>query len=228
MIHGLIGLKADNPITLCKLESTIEANARESAAQTRDRAGQNADAHTVRAQNAGSASARQGAKTTNSGESKSSLPMKRILLLLTLVGCNRTAEPEALIRFDTGSIVIHTPTDTVRMQVEIADTDTKREYGLMDRTSVAPESGMLFVYNAPQDSATGFWMYRTKVPLDIAFIDPNGVIGAILPMDPCTSPEPRWCTPYPAGIRYQSALEVNRGFFQSRGIGVGSKVQREH
>jgi uncharacterized protein len=210
-------------------------NERESAAQTRDRTGAHARAHadtntdTNPAASAGGTGTSQRAEAADPGKSDGStaIAMKKILLVLGLAACSGNSDADImLIRFDTGTVAIHTPTDTVQLQVEIAEDENQRTYGLMDRDSLARQWGMLFVYNTVQDSATGFWMFRTRIPLDIAYIDSTGTIGAITAMDPCSSPEPRWCNPYPAGVRYQSALEVNRGFFRDHGIAVGAKVVR--
>ena len=63
-------------------------------------------------------------------------------------------------------------------------------------------------------------MFNTLIPLDIAFIGEDGTIGNIVPMEPCTSPYPQWCPGYTAGVPFRTALEVNRGYFAERGIGV--------
>lgn len=143
-----------------------------------------------------------------------------------VIGCERSPEdkPAQLVRFDTATVTIFTASDTVHLRVEVADSDEERSYGLMDRDSLPRSSGMLFLYDSPRDSSSGFWMFRTRIPLDIAFMDTAGVIVAIRAMEPCPSPEPRWCTPYRAGQPYQSALEVNRGFLQEHGITTGARV----
>jgi uncharacterized membrane protein (UPF0127 family) len=148
-----------------------------------------------------------------------------------LAGCARddaaeetAAEP--VIHFDSAEVAITTATNTIRVPVEIADTDDERGYGLMDRTKLADNAGMLFVYDAMQDSSAGFYMYRTQIPLDIAFTDSAGVIVSIKSMEPCTLVTPTHCTIYQPGARYQNALEVNRGFFARHGITPGAKIVR--
>jgi len=95
---------------------------------------------------------------------------------------------------------------------------------LMERPSLPEDHGMLFVYDEVQPGSAGFWMYRTLIPLDIAYIDTGERIVAILPMDPCGSPNPAVCRLHPPGVPYLRALEVNRGHFARRGIGVGDRV----
>jgi uncharacterized membrane protein (UPF0127 family) len=148
-----------------------------------------------------------------------------------LLGCGSEADSAAataVVQFDTGTVVIETGTDTIHLKVEVASTETQQQYGLMDRTKLAPDHGMLFLYDSVQDTSSGFWMFRTKIPLDVAFIDSTGSVVAVRSMEPCKSPQPQWCTPYTPEKRYQSGLEVNQGFFQQHGIGVGAKVRLQH
>jgi uncharacterized membrane protein (UPF0127 family) len=155
----------------------------------------------------------------------------RLLCWLSAVGtigtaCGDQTETEItpVIQFDSGAVSIATASDTVRMRLEIADSDSERGYGLMDRSVLDPNSGMLFLYDAPQDAASGFYMFRTRVPLDIAFIDSVGVIRNIMAMTPCERDQPEFCTTYIPGIRYIAALEVNQGFFEKRGVRPGAQV----
>lgn len=129
------------------------------------------------------------------------------------------------VAFDTAELVIETADTMLRMTVEIAATPDQRAYGLMERTSLPPEHGMLFTYPAPQDPESGFWMFRTRIPLDIAFLDETGAIRAIRQMEPCESPNPRLCPVYAGGVPWVAALEVNRGFFGRHGIGLGDRVR---
>lgn len=108
--------------------------------------------------------------------------------------------------------------------VEIARTSAERSRGLMDRVRLAPNSGMLFVYNDQRRADHGFWMYRTLIPLDIAYLDRDGIIGAIRQMAPCPSDQGRDCPTYQAGVPFYLALEMNQGYFEGQGIGVGDQL----
>jgi len=110
------------------------------------------------------------------------------------------------------------------LQVELAQTAAERRNGLMDRDFLAPDTGMLFVYQYPQPPQGGFWMYRTRIPLDIAFIDEQGRIAARYTMQPCMSGNPSDCPATLAGVTYHAALEVNAGYFEEYGIGEGACV----
>lgn len=104
------------------------------------------------------------------------------------------------------------------LNVEIADTPSKRARGLMERTELLDGHGMLFVYDKTE--RLSFWMKNTLIPLSIAFFDADKVCINILDMDP------------PIGntfIRYRStaparyALEVPQGWFDKHYIGRGDK-----
>jgi uncharacterized protein len=107
----------------------------------------------------------------------------------------------------------------VRFQVEVADTPETRSRGLMFRTHLAPDAGMVFLFDAPTSGA--FWMKDTLIPLQIAFWDADGRIVAILDMRPCETDE---CPLYSPGATYVAALEVNAGRLDALGVQVGDRV----
>lgn len=121
-------------------------------------------------------------------------------------------------------LVIHSDQGPQRLEVEVARTPAQRRQGLMERDSLAPRSGMLFRYAEDQPPESAFWMYRTRIPLDIAYLDEQGRIVAINRMSPCESESAADCASYPAGASYRSALEVNAGFFAEHAIKVGDCV----
>jgi uncharacterized membrane protein (UPF0127 family) len=136
-------------------------------------------------------------------------------LLLALVLSGLGAGP------DRGTVTITTRDRPVVVKVEIADSAAERRHGLMGRRTLAPRSGMLFVY--PSDRRGGFWMKNTLIPLDIAFVGARGRILRILTMTPCRR-EP--CRIYDPGVRYRSALEVAAGSFRRWGVRVGDRMSR--
>ncbi len=107
----------------------------------------------------------------------------------------------------------------VRVRVEIADDDFERARGLMYRTALAENRGMLFVYGAQQKLS--FWMKNTLIPLSIAFMDAEGRIVDIQDMKPLDDDPPSYVSAKPA----QYALEVNQGFFEKRGVEVGDRAE---
>ena len=118
------------------------------------------------------------------------------------------------------SLSIETRQGAVSVSVEVAATPETRETGLMNRTELAPDAGMLFVY--PPDRAIAFWMKNTLIPLDMLFIDDAGVIQFIK-----REAQPHDLTPVPGptGIAARAALEINGGRGEELGIAVGDRVQ---
>ncbi|NDY81713.1 DUF192 domain-containing protein [Orrella sp. NBD-18] len=102
------------------------------------------------------------------------------------------------------------------IQAEVAATDASRTRGLMFRKELAPNHGMLFVFEQPNIQC--FWMRNTLLPLSIAFINDDGVITNIADMQPMT--ENSHCSTAP--VRY--TLEMEQGWFAKRGIKAGSKI----
>lgn len=155
-------------------------------------------------------------------------PALLLLIALLPVACEsgRTEQVDGgrVMSFETRLVRIATGADTVLVKAEVARTPEQRTMGLMERASLAPDSGMLFLYETEQAGNSGFWMYRTRIPLDIAFADSTGRINAILTMQPCTATLAAGCPSYNPGAGYRFALEVNAGFFARRGVRVGSRI----
>ncbi len=107
--------------------------------------------------------------------------------------------------------------ETVRLQVEIADTDAERQRGLMERTALGENRGMLFIFEGEQ--TLSFWMKNTLIPLSVAYLDSEGRIVDIQDMLPLDE------TPHPSAEPAQYALEVNQGFFEEHGVEVGDTAE---
>lgn len=110
------------------------------------------------------------------------------------------------------------------LRVEVAATAEQRARGLMARDALPEDAGMLFLYPAEQPGSSAYWMYRTRIPLDIAFLGADGTIRALKTMPPCRAEIPSRCPAYPAGVAFRAALEANAGYFAQRGLGVGDRV----
>jgi len=104
-----------------------------------------------------------------------------------------------------------------RLYVEIADDDEKRSMGLMFRDRIASDHGMLFVFGSHRPMS--FWMKYTPVPLDIAFLDDDFNIVEIKEMVPYSTKSVK------SAGKHRYALEVNHGWFEENGIGIGSKLK---
>ena len=150
------------------------------------------------------------------------------LLLLPLAACGEDEAPAGAaplaVEFRSSPVLLFTERDTIRLSAEIAEEPSQHSMGLMERTSLPDSAGMLFLFPQQRPADAGFWMFRTRIPLDIAFMDSTGTIVAVRTMEPCASPEPQWCQTYAPGVPYRSALEVNGGFLARVGAKVGDRV----
>ncbi len=112
-----------------------------------------------------------------------------------------------------------------RFSVELADTPTKRSTGLMNRDHLATSAGMLFVYQRVQ--APVFWMRNTRIPLDMVFVRPDGVVQHVHanaePLDDAVpdSQAPR----YSGGDGILVVLEINGGLAARFGIAPGTEMR---
>ncbi|MGB6155306.1 MAG: DUF192 domain-containing protein [Castellaniella sp.] len=116
------------------------------------------------------------------------------------------------------------PLPTVALQIgphaltaELADTPDRLREGLMHRTKLAKDAGMLFMLGAANHYC--FWMKNTLIPLSIAFIDETGTIVSIQEMQ--AGSLDLHCTQEPA----TAALEMSQGWFEQAGIRKGNRVQ---
>lgn len=105
--------------------------------------------------------------------------------------------------------------------VELARTEPERRQGLMHRTSLGEDAGMLFVFDETADH--GFWMMNTLIPLDMIFIDDDGRIAGVI-----ERAEPRTTASRSVGAPSRYVLEVNGGWARSRGVRAGDRVRFEN
>ena len=118
------------------------------------------------------------------------------------------------------SIVAQAPNAELHLQV--ADTNAKREYGLMFRTSLPEHTGMVFVFagDAPQT----FWMKNTLIPLDMVFVAGNGVVRNVADHVPAS----KLTTPDDAVARRSASakfvVELSAGEAAEDGIVTGSSI----
>ena len=150
------------------------------------------------------------------------------ILLAALLSCTDSdrdvVDGGAVMTFDTAVVHLASERDTLRFRVEVARSPEQKAMGLMERRALADTAGMLFVYSTDQPATAGFWMFRTRIPLDIAFTDSLGRIVAVREMRPCDAQLAAGCPTYEPGANYRLALEVNAGLLARRGIRVGSRL----
>jgi uncharacterized membrane protein (UPF0127 family) len=135
--------------------------------------------------------------------------LKRLLALLALAFAFASAASAELpaIQLQAGMHLV---------RAEVAADFTDRMRGLMYRESLAPNAGMLFVFD--ENATHCMWMKNTLIPLSVAFVDERGTILNIADMEPQS--EQSHCASAPALF----ALEMTRGWFAQRGIKPGTKL----
>ncbi len=122
----------------------------------------------------------------------------------------------------TQTVMLVSPTDErLTLEVELATTPRSRERGLMDRTDLPENEGMLFVF--PVAEYLSFWMKDTLIPLDIAYFDAGGRFVSSATMTPCPPMTP--CSTYPSAAQALYALEVRDGSLGQWGVGEGWRLE---
>jgi uncharacterized membrane protein (UPF0127 family) len=143
--------------------------------------------------------------------------MKRAaLIVLLFASCRSGAAPQGrnmpdpAVRFDTsrGPWVV---------RVEVARTEPEREKGLMFRTSLPQDGGMLIVFDETENHT--FWMRNTLIPLDMIFLgDDRAVVGIV------ANATPRTETARTVGKPSRYVVEVAGGEAAAHGVAAGTRV----
>jgi uncharacterized membrane protein (UPF0127 family) len=122
---------------------------------------------------------------------------------------------------DNGSLIsiVTKEGNEIKIDVEYARTPDEWSYGLMSRTSMNENHGMLFVF--PVEENRTFWMKNTLISLDILYIDSNKKIVSIARNTKTNQTN----EVYPSLFPSQYVLEVNGGFSEKNGINEGDEVQ---
>jgi uncharacterized membrane protein (UPF0127 family) len=122
-----------------------------------------------------------------------------------------TAAPDGLAaRFGTIGARLQSVTgELFELCLLLADTPEERSQGLMAVTDLEGHDGMLFSNDAPSEGP--FYMYRTVLPLTIAWWDGEGGFVSATDMVPCESEDPEACERYPPAAPYRLGLEVVQG-----------------
>jgi len=154
-------------------------------------------------------------------------PSPLLLIALSLAACR--AEPQSSPGAATANegapaatltavpLRIATAKDRQTISVEVAVSEAEQEQGLMHRTTLPPDHGMLFPFAMPRMAS--FWMKDTPLPLDLIFIRPDGTIEAILPG------KPNDLTPISGNDPVSAVLEIAGGEARRRGIAVGDRIE---
>ena len=142
------------------------------------------------------------------------------ILILTLMGIIFYFEYQKIA--DKNSITIFTGGGPVKIRAEFAKTPKELEVGLMNRSSLGKNSGLLFIF--PDEKTRSFWMKNTLIPLDIIFISSKGRVNEITFLMPCP-PKTFNCPVYESMNPARFVLEVNAGFTERAKIIEGDILE---
>lgn len=118
------------------------------------------------------------------------------------------------------TVLLDTEDGSLSLVVEVAETDDQRMQGLMYRESLPDGQGMYFIFE--EEANRAFWMKNTLIPLDMIFIDEEGMIVSIQKqVQPCKTPS---CPSYPSVEPAKFVLEIGGGESDALGIDVGDTV----
>ena len=114
--------------------------------------------------------------------------------------------------------------DKHHIKIEIADTPELRKNGLMHRTQLQKDHGMLFVY--PMQAEQGVWMKNTLISLDVIFISADSKILATLENLPPCYHDP--CKVYTSTAQAKYMLEIQAGSIAEKTIKIGQTVMIDY
>ena len=154
----------------------------------------------------------------NANKVSLSLRVLALAVILALsIGSGRSDEAKATTAHNaaTDFYTITVGGKSVRMQLAVKRAEM--EHGLMGRTDLKTDEGMLFIYAEPQRMS--FWMRNTPTPLDIGFFAADGTLKEIYPLYPFDE------TPVASrGEALVFALEMKQGWFEFNGVKPGAQL----
>lgn len=166
------------------------------------------------------------------------MPKLRFLLSAALVvvsaigfGCDSSpqagsnaATSEAADWADMGPSRVVTLPDGFEVTAELKVSDQERGQGMMYRSTLPLDKGMLFVFD--EVIAQPFWMYNTYVPLDIIWLDDTQTVVEISAnTPPCGSRDARDCPNFGGSVPALYVLEIAAGQAALHGVEVGSRLK---
>ena len=137
----------------------------------------------------------------------------------TASGCTPgAAAGKSAAGIDVVTLCISSAKKTRAFNVEVAGTSAEQAKGLMFRTELADNAGMIFPF--PEPRIASFWMKNTVIPLDIIFVRADGTIESI-----ADNTIPYSTIPVESGEPVAAVLELRGGLAAELGIAAGDKVE---
>lgn len=170
-----------------------------------------------------------------SRQQRSFVRMLGLLLSMTLVSCSTAAPSDALTQSASSSRLAGSPVVSPQASLdqsgavtqiagqtillEVAQTAQQQEKGLMYRTTLAANRGMLFPFNPPQ--AVSFWMKNVSISLDIIFLRAGKVVNIAANLPSCTRNP---CPVYPSELPVDQVVELRGGRAAELGLKPGDRI----
>ncbi len=110
------------------------------------------------------------------------------------------------------------------VKLEVAQTEQEIERGLMYRTSLPEDQGMVFIFNPPRP--VNFWMAHCFISLDMLFVKNGKIIKIFENVPPCRAQNEHDCPTYPAGagLEVSEVVELAAGYSKRHNVKVGDPV----
>lgn len=127
------------------------------------------------------------------------------------------APEESAVNRVSGDTFFSIPIEGHSLKLQLALTDSERSRGLMHRSHLPENHGMLFLFETPEKQS--FWMRNTRIPLDLAYFDARGrllEIHSLYPYDENSV--------YSYSGKVLIAVEMNQGWFSRRNIRPGAQL----
>ena len=141
--------------------------------------------------------------------------IQRLILACTLMLASAATFAAELPR---DVVMVETSSSQYRFEVEVADDSSERSEGLMYRTDLADNAGMLFMYQ--ETRPVDFWMKNTLLSLDSVFVREDGTIARI-----AENTAPMSEDLIPSGEPVRAVLEVKAGTMRQLGVTVGDRLR---
>jgi uncharacterized membrane protein (UPF0127 family) len=143
------------------------------------------------------------------------------LLTAALVAMMGALNAQTEIKMRRDTLTLHTAGGAHRIDIEVAESDREKAYGLMFRQSLGDSEGMLFPY--PTAHEITMWMRNTFISLDMIFIRADGIVHRIE-----TDTEPHSERIVASEGDVTGVLEMKAGSARRLGLNVGDRVEYKH
>ena len=142
------------------------------------------------------------------------------VLVLLLAACE--SSPPRTSSASLSTLTLTLP-DGAKIEAELAVTPEQQARGLMFREALPPDRGMLFIF--PRVERRPFWMFQTRIPLDMIWIDQDRRIVEIAAhTPPCLSGDPAGCPSYGGQADAKYVLEIAAGQAEAHRLSLGDLI----